>query len=146
MHQHQALLNRVVVRPIASPAERSRWDDLITLEHYLHSARMMGEQIRYVAEVDGDWVGLLGWSSATLSSAIRRRWIGWNLSQERQRLHLIAQNARFLIRGTERIPNLASRTLGLCTARLRRDWAQAYGHDLQVAETFVDATRYRGTC
>lgn len=107
---------------------------------------MMGEQIRYVAEADGEWIGLLGWSSASLSSAPRRRWIGWNLSQERQRLHLVAHNARFLIRGQERVPNLASRILGLCTARLRGDWMRSYRHDLLVAETFVDASRYRGTC
>ena len=123
-----------------------RWDDIITREHYLHSASMMGEQLRYVAEVDDQWIGLLGWSAATLSSASRRKWIGWNIAQERQRLHLIAQNARFLIRGDDRVPNLASRILGLGTSTLRRDWQRTYAHDLLVAETFVDAQRYQGTC
>lgn len=123
-----------------------RWDTIITKEHYLHSPSMMGEQLRYVAEADGEWIGLLGWSAATLSSAIRRKWIGWNIAQERQRLHLIAQNARFLIRGTDRVPNLASRILGLGTSCLRRDWRRTYAHDLLVAETFVDAQRYQGTC
>ena len=139
-------LKNIQVRLVASVAERMRWDDLITQEHYLHSPSMMGEQLRYIAERDGAWIGLLGWSSATLSSAPRQRWIGWTRAQERQRLHLVGQNARFLIRGTEPIPNLASRILGLCTARLRRDWYAAYAHDLLVVETFVDAQRYQGTC
>lgn len=146
MPQSSPLLNMVRVRIADSLTDRTHWDEIIAQEHYLHSARMIGEQLRYVAEVDGSWIALLGWSAATLSSASRRQWIGWTLAQERQRLHLITQNARFLIRGEQRVPNLASRILGLCTGRLRRDWRDAYGHDLLLAETFVDASRYQGTC
>jgi len=146
MTSPSSILDRVTIRLIDTADERRRWDHLIATEHYLQSARMVGEQLRYVAAVDDQWLGLVGWSAATMSSASRRHWIGWTLSQERQRLHLIAQNARFLIRGSERIPNLASRILGLCTARLRRDWRRAYAHDIVIIETFVDPSRYQGTC
>jgi hypothetical protein len=146
MHSSSDHLPPVEIRLAESAEDRQRWDQIVAQEHYLHSARMMGQQLRYVAEADGHWLGLLGWSSAALSSAVRRRWIGWTLSQERQRLHLIAHNARFLVRGERRIPNLASRMLGACTACLRRDWRAVYGHEPLLAETFVDDQRFRGTC
>ena len=44
-----SLLNRVCVRPI-EPAERTRFDQLIVDQHYLHAADLVGEQIRYIAE------------------------------------------------------------------------------------------------
>ena len=57
--------------------------------YYLKSAGMLGEQLRYVAEVNGVWAELLGWSAAMLKSAPRRTWAGWDAVQERQRLHLV---------------------------------------------------------
>ena len=42
--------------------------------------------------------------------------------------------------------NLASRTLGLSLRRLSADWRAAHGHALELAETFVDPLRYRGSC
>lgn len=139
-------LDRVTVRLIVTAEERQAWDDLMSTWHYLKSSRMVGEQLRYVAEVNGYWVALVGWSAATLKSAPRREWIGWDRIQERQRLFLIAQNARFLILPGMAVKNLASRTLSLNTRRLSADWQEAYGHPVLVAETFVDVARFSGTC
>src|SRR5438045_5420232 len=60
--QEQALLNGVEVRLIR-PQERERFDQIIVEEHYLHNARLVGEQLRYVAEYKGQWVALLSWSA-----------------------------------------------------------------------------------
>ena len=46
------------------------------------------------------------------------RWIGWSAEQRFRRLHLIANNARFVILTPERVPNLVSRVLGLSPRRL----------------------------
>lgn len=138
-------LSSVRVRLIVSAEERRQWDALMVQWHYLGSARMVGEQLRYVAEVNGVWVALLGWSAATLKSAPRRAWVGWDAVQERQRLHLVAQNTRFLMLGV-RVPHLASRILALNCACLSRDWEAAYGHPVLLAETFVDCSRFKGTC
>jgi hypothetical protein len=35
------------------PEERERFDLLLEREHYLHSARLGGQALRYVAELDG---------------------------------------------------------------------------------------------
>jgi len=62
--------------------------------------------------------------------ASRDRWIGWSPTLQWQRLNLIANNSRFLILPGERVPNLASRILGLTLARLSADWQVVHGHRL----------------
>ncbi len=64
----------------------------------------------------------------------------------RQRLHLIANNARFLILPGESFPNLASRILALNLRRLSADWQAAYRHPIVLAETFVESPRFTGAC
>jgi hypothetical protein len=142
----QDVLDRVTVRPIQEH-EKPLWNRLIDEEHYLHNATLVGEQIRYVAEYDGDWVGLIGWSGAAYHLKGRDQFIGWSDQQRRNRLHFLVSNSRFLLR-MERgeCPNLASRVLRLCMDRLERDWMDRYGHGLLFAETFVDLVAYAGTC
>lgn len=89
---------------------------------------------------------MLGWQAAVLHSRDRDEWIGWPLALLRQRLHLIANNARFLLLPGEFCPNLASRILALNLRRLSADWQAVYGHLIALAETFVEAPRFTGTC
>ena len=50
----QAVLNRVEVTLLGDdPAQRARFDSLIGTEHYLKNSRLVGEQFRYVAHVEG---------------------------------------------------------------------------------------------
>lgn len=139
-----AVLDRVRVR-LLTAGERARWDELIRTQHYLHNAGLVGEQLRYVAEVDGQWVALLGWSAASYHLRAREAWIGWSLEQRRARLQFVANNARFLILEPGRWPNLASRVLKLCGDRLPGDWQSAYGHTILLVESFVDSQLFRGT-
>jgi hypothetical protein len=141
----QAVLDQVHVRLI-QPEERPRFDQGLITEHYLHSAELVGEQLRYVAEVDGQWVALLAWSAAAFHLKDREQWIGWTAAQKRRRLSLIANNSRFLVLPEHSVPNLASRVMKLCLQRLATDWRQAYGHPVLVAESFVDSQLFRGTC
>jgi len=141
----RSCLVRVRVRLVTSDAEQARWDGEMEEQHYLKSARMVGEQLRYVAEVDGEWVALLGWSAGSYHLRPREAWIGWTDEQRRQRLSFVANNARFLILDPGRWPNLGSQVLALCTARLSQDWQAVYGHRILVAESFVDSQLFRGT-
>jgi len=132
---------------LIEPSERERWDRLITQRHYLGNACLVGRQLRYVAEVDGAWVGLLGWSTPAYHLRGREAWIGWSVEQHLRRRKFVAQNSRYLLlveRG--RYPNLASRVLSLCTQRLRQDWEEAFGYGVLVAESFVDPQRFSGAC
>ena len=143
--EEQALLAGVEVRLI-QPDERVRFDQLIAAEHYLHSAEVVGEQMRYVAEYQGQWVALLSWSAAAYHLRHREAWIGWSRPQKRRRLPLAVNNSRFLIRPAFHVPNLASRVMKLCLQRLASDWQAVYGHAVLVAESFVDREQHLGTC
>jgi len=114
--------------------------------HYLGFERIVGESLCYVARQENDWVALLGWGSAALKCGPRDQWIGWDRALQWRRLHLIANNVRFLILPGWHQPNLASRLLALNLKRLSRDWELYYGHPVLLAETFVDSARFRGTC
>ncbi len=142
--QQQALLDGVQVRLI-DPREREYFDRLLIAEHYLHSAQLVGEQLRYVAEYQGQWVALLVWSAAAYKLKWREAWIGWTDRQKQRRLPLVVNNSRFFIPEPYHIPNLASRVLKLTGQRLSADWEQVYHHAVLVAETFVDPEQFRGT-
>lgn len=140
----QALLEGVQVRLI-QPEERKRFDQFMTESHYLHSAEFVGEQLRYVAEYQGQWVALLVWSAAAYKLKLREQWIGWSDRQKRRRLPLVVNHSRLWIAEQFHIPNLASRVMKLNLERLSLDWEQAYHHAVLMAETFVDPERFRGT-
>jgi len=140
------ILSRVSVRLIC-PEEKVRWDELICARHYLGNANLVGRQLRYVAELDGQWVALLGWNVAAYHLKGREAWIGWTVEQQLARRKFVVQNSRYLLlveRG--RYPNLASRVLSLCTRRLSQDWQAAFGYPVVAVESFVDPERFSGSC
>jgi hypothetical protein len=127
--------------------ERDLFDQTLENRHYLASAQLAGQTLRYVAELDGQWVALICFSAAALHLKGRERWIGWTPRQRARRLLLVVNNSRFLVLPERaRYPNLASRVLGLCLRRLSGDWQAHWGHPVLVVESFVDESRYRGTC
>jgi hypothetical protein len=143
----QQLLTLVEVRLLGDDeTERLRFRELMGAHHYLKSDHLVGEQLRYVAHVGGQWVALLSWSAASYHLKDREDWIGWAPAQRRRRLAFMANNARFLILPGIDCPNLASRVLALGTARLSADWHNAYGHPVLAVESFVDSQLFRGTC
>jgi hypothetical protein len=140
-----AVLDEITVRLIV-PEEQARWDQLISQHHYLKNANMVGERLCYVAEYQGQWMALLGWSAAAYHLKARDIHIGWSDNQRRSRLHLIGSNARFcLLSAAGQYPNLASKVMALNLARLSEDWLQAYGHPILLVESFVDPQLFRGT-
>jgi hypothetical protein len=141
----QELLDGVTVRLIEAH-ERKVFDELLVKAHYLHSAELVGEQLRYVAEYQGKWVALLTWSAGAFNLRDREAWIGWSQAQKKRRLTLVVNNSRFVILTEARVLNLASRVMKLCLERLSADWLRSYGHEVLIAESFVDSQLFRGTC
>lgn len=140
------ILKRLTVR-LLREEERARFDELLVQKHYLCSAKMVGRTLRYVAELDGEWVALACFSAAALHLKAREKKIGWSPRQRSRRLGFVVNNSRYLVLPErERLPNLASRALGLCLRRLSRDWEDRWEHPVVVVESFVDETRYRGVC
>jgi hypothetical protein len=139
-------LRKVTVRLIL-PEERDRFDQLLEQEHYLHSARVGGPSLRYVAEVDGQWMALLTFSGASPHTKARETTIRWTPRQRARRLCLVVNNSRFLVLPErQRYPNLASRVLALCLKRLNADWQEHWGQPVVLVESYVDESQYRGTC
>jgi hypothetical protein len=127
------------------PEEVARFDQLITEHHYLHSAGLVGEHLRYVVIWRGKWLALASWNAAALHLKARDKFIGWTEEQRRTRLPLVANNARLLVLPEGVCPNLISRFMKLMLGRLSADWTQQWGHPLALAETFVDPHLYQGT-
>jgi hypothetical protein len=140
------VLKRVCVRLLLDQ-ERPRFDLLLTENHYLHDPTLLGQSLRYVAELDGEWLALIAFSAASLHLKAREKWIGWSPRQRARRLSLVVNNSRFLVLPErQRFPNLASRVLGLCLRRLSEDWIERWRHPVLAVESFVDESLYRGTC
>lgn len=126
--------------------ERGRWRELMRKHHYLGLQHIIGESLWYVATSNEEWVALIGWGAAALKCGVRDQWIGWERELQWRRLHLVANNARFLILPGWNRPNVASRLLAMNLKRLSQDWEICHGHPILLAETFVDGARFRGTC
>lgn len=140
----QHVLEHLTVRPV-QPHEIPRFDQLIVAHHYLKSAELVGEHLRYVGTYKGQWLALAAWSAAALHLKPREAFIGWTDEQRRTRLPLIANNSRLLVLPDCHYPNLISRFMKLMLARLSDDWQARWGHPLALAESFVDPQLYRGT-
>jgi hypothetical protein len=138
-------LKDLMVRPIF-PGEENTWNTLMARHHYLGFHSLTGRNIKYVALLGDRWVALIGWGAAALKCGHRDRWIGWSQEQKNQRLQYVANNQRFLILPGVSVKNLASRVLALNIKRLSADWEAVYGHQILVVETFVNHSRFAGTC
>lgn len=142
--EQQWQLDHVEVR-LLEQEEIQRAQDLLSQHHYLGALKAVGERLHYVAAVGQQWLALFCWHAAAKHLRHRDHWIGWTPEQRRRRLTLVANNARFLILPEVQCPNLASRALRLCLARLSEDWQRRYGHPILAVETLVDPERFRGT-
>ena len=100
-------LREVTVRPTVGAGERSRWDALMGARHYLPFRGLVGRSVRHVAVPGEQWLALVGWHAGAFKLKARDRWIGWLPEQQFRRLHLIANNARFLILPWCQTANLA---------------------------------------
>jgi len=115
--------------------------------HYLGCKGYVGEHMKYMAfDHENRPVACLLFGSSAWKTAPRDRFIGWDRATRRRNLHLTTNNTRFLILPWVRVPHLASHVLGSSLKRLSRDWMEKYGHNICLVETFVDRSRFAGTC
>lgn len=142
-------LGPVAVIPVAQGdrVHNRLWRGLIERYHPLGSGSLCGAQIRYlVVSADHGWLGALGFSAPAWRVAARDRCIGWDEAARRAHLQQVVANTRFVLLPQVRVPHLASHVLGQCLRRLASDWQARYGIRPVLVESYVDTTRYRGTC
>ncbi|NNF96712.1 MAG: IS4 family transposase, partial [Halobacteria archaeon] len=88
----------------------------------------------------------MGFSASALQLKDRDQWIGWDAQTRQGLLHRVINLSRFLIRSCVRCHNLASRVLGMSLRRIEDDFELRYGYRPWLVESFVDQSRYTGTC
>lgn len=127
--------------------DAQRWRALMERYHYLGDKRLCGAQLRYLIRSEHyGWLGALAFTSASWALRERDEHIGWDDAARRHNLPRVVANARFLIVPGVEVPNLASHVLAMASRCLPADWETRYGVRPLLLETFVDPTRFAGSC
>jgi hypothetical protein len=122
------------------------WNEYIERYHYLGHKPLPGAQLRYFITAGEQIVALAGFGAAAWQTAPRDQFIGWNHDQRKENLHLVVNNARFLILPWIQSKNLASKILSLTARLLPDDWKKNYNIRPVLMESFVQKNRFAGTC
>jgi len=142
-------LGPLTFRSVRRTPHEALFDGLIETHHYLGYTQPVGEQLKILvtAEALGARpVACFAWSSAPRHLGPRDRYLGWSKTQRQRGLRFVAYNPRYLILPWVTVRYLASHLLGRMTGLLSGLWQQVYGHPIYFVETFVDPTRFRGSC
>ena len=126
--------------------EIALWNEYIDRYHYIGFTPFAGAQMRYFVYAGSQVVALLGFSAAAWHLAPRDCFIGWSDEKRKENLHLLVNNARFLILPWVDSKNLASKVLSLVSRRIGDDWQKRYNYRPVMLETFVEKHRFAGTC
>lgn len=131
---------------IAEKADSALWNEYIDRYHYLGYTPLPGAQLRYFVKSGTQVLALLGFGAAAWKTAPRDEYIGWDAERRKRNLHLIVNNARFLILPWVRSKNLGSKILSMVSRRIVSNWRQRYNYEPVLLETFVEKERFLGTC
>jgi hypothetical protein len=126
--------------------EEALFHGLLEQHHYLGYQRPVGEHLKYLVKAGGQAIACLAWSSAPRHLKLRDRYLGWSEEARERNVHLLAYNTRFLIVPWVKVPHLASHILGRMAKIVPQDWQRIYAHPIYWLETFVDTSRFAGTC
>jgi len=120
---------------------------LLERHHYLSHRGTVGENMQYlVSDAEGNALACVLFGAAAWQCRARDAHIGWDAATRARGLSYVTNNTRFLILPWVRVPHLASHVLGRIARRLSADWQSKYGHPIHLLETFVDTSRFAGTC
>jgi len=127
--------------------KQATFSHLLERHHYLSHRGTVGENMQYlVSDPEGDALACVLFGAAAWQCKARDQEIGWDAVARARGLSYVTNNTRFLILPWVRVPHLASHILGSITRRLSADWQEKYGHPIYLLETFVDTSRFAGTC
>jgi hypothetical protein len=122
------------------------WNYLVRKYHYQGLKVLVGAHLKYMAFIKEQPVACVSFSSSVFRIRCRDEYIGWDYESRNRNICHIVNNSRFLILPWIRIRNLASHLLSRCSKELAKDWDRIYGQSVYLVETFVDRTRFQGTC
>lgn len=131
---------------LVEKARSALWNEYIDRYHYLGYTPLPGAQLRYFVKSGDRVLALLGFGAAAWKTAPRDDYIGWDPETRKRNLHLIVNNARFLILPWVRSKNLGSKILSMVSRRICKDWFSRYNYEPVLLETFVEKNRFQGIC
>jgi len=144
-----ASVGTISLRSVMTQGDRERWKAYLETYHYLGYKHPFGASLGYfiVSESRQQELGCFVFAAcASWALAPRDQWIGWDKKHREKLLSLIVRNTRFLIFPWVKVPHLASHALALATKRIADDWLHVHGYRPVLVETFVDPSRFSGTC
>jgi Druantia protein DruA len=131
---------------IVGHSSSALWNEYIDRYHYLGYTPLPGAQLRYFVTSGDQVLALLGFGAAAWKTAPRDNYIGWDAETRKRNLHLVVNNARFLILPWVRSKNLGSKILSMASRRICGDWLRRYNYEPVLLESFVEKGRFLGTC
>jgi len=144
--QPVGLMDGLRIEIVDTKSKSTLWNEYIERYHYLGYTPLPGAQIRLFIYNFDCILACIGFGAAAWSVAPRDSFIGWNSEQRKQNLHLIVNNARFLILPWIESKNLASKILSITSRMLPDIWKKRYNYKPVCIETFVESCRFKGTC
>lgn len=139
-------LARLSVDLVGTKRDSLLWNAYIQRHHYLGHQLLPGAQLRYFVRAADQVIALLSFGASAWKTQPRDEFIGWTHEERARNLHLIVNNARFLILPWIKCCNLASHILARISRRLAHDWHTHYAYRPVLLETFVEKPRFAGTC
>ena len=139
-------LDPISLRQVRRTPEEKLFNTLIRQYHYLGYTQPVGEHLKYLVYAGDRLLACFTFSSAPYAIDCRDTFLGWSPEARERNRHLLAYNSRFLILPWVAVPHLASHLLGRIAKSISEDWQRLYDHPIFWLETFVDTTRFAGTC
>lgn len=127
--------------------ELSLFKCFLSAYHYLGFSGTVGENLKYmVYDSQGRPLACLLFGACAWTAAPRDDFIGWDSITRSRNLNFVTNNMRFLILPWVKVEHLASHILSKVARRISSDWTAKYGHPVYMLETFVECSRFLGTC
>jgi hypothetical protein len=139
-------LGAIELRQVRRTGEEEVFNSLVEMHHYLGYTQPVGEHLKFIAYAGTRPIACFAWSSAPRHIGPRDRFIGWDKDARKRNIRFLAYNSRFLILPWVDVKHLASHLLGRMAREIGAEWERVYSHPVYYLETFVDTSRFRGTC
>ena len=137
---------KIIFQQVKGTRDEHLWNKVVAKYHYLGFKTFVGRSLKYLIYYDGKIIAAIGfndpaWHLISRDELLAKegllnidiRWMGIN-------------NGRFLILPWIKIPNLASYILSKSIKIGAIDWETYYNVKPLYIETFVDPTKFLGTC
>ena len=141
-----AIRSELILSQVRGTKQEKLFNSLIHAHHYLGYQQPTGPSLKYILFWKERPLACASFGPAAWMAASRDNYIGWNPHQRNTHRHEVVNNDRFLIMPWVRIPRLASHTLAKIGRHLAVDWQRVYSQRIVLVETFVDDSRFSGTC